>query len=413
MGRDAVARHEVIDMMRVLRYLLLLAPVSLAGLLLTCGGCDVRYVVRVLVHGDSKTDDYLWKRSMPVSPSSSPVPWPEAPGCGAVAAAFAEEPDATDMAAYLGRGGALALVVVRNGAIACEWYGNGGARERPAAAFSISKTVTSLILARAVAEGRLDSIDDSITAYLPALATRDARFAAISLASLVDMRSGIAFDAATSFPWVNRDPPRVYYASDLAKTALEHTRIEAPPGGFVYNDYAPNLIGLALERGYGARLADGPMQALWTDLGAEYPAAWSVDDRGFAWHESGLVVTARDLARVGWLMLERGKVGDRQVAPASFLARSLDPVGRKPVASFAGTELGYRNGWWVSGDRALYAMGRHGQIMVVSLATRTVMVRMGHDGHDRIRRMGFDGHDETNVSIATRLARVADRLGPP
>jgi hypothetical protein len=44
-------------------------------------------------------------------------------------------------------------------------------------------------------------------------------------------------------------------------------------------------------------------------------------------------------------------------------------------------------------------MGRHGQIMVVSPATDTVIVRMG-----------LDGHDEDNVSLARRLERVADRL---
>jgi hypothetical protein len=44
----------------------------------------------------------------------------------------------------------------------------------------------------------------------------------------------------------------------------------------------------------------------------------------------------------------------------------------------------------------LIAMGRHGQIMLVSPATRTVIVRLGRDGHA-----------ETNVAIARRLAVIA------
>ena len=401
-------------MKRLFRHALWLGPVllvGLAGVLLRYGGCDVRYVARVLVRRESNTDDYLWKRSMPVAASRTPAPWNETHACGAVSAAFGE-PDAPDMASYLTRGGALAFVVIRDGALACEWYGNGGAHDRPAAAFSVSKTVTSLILARAVAQGVIGSIDDPISRYVPALATRDARFSAISLASLVDMRSGIAFDDDEGFPWVNRDPPRVYYASDLATTVVDHTRIAAAPGGFVYNDYAPNLLGLAIERSYHAQLAPGPMQALWSELGAEYPAAWSVDDHGFAWHESGLVVTARDLARIGELMLDHGKVGDRQVAPPAFLDRSLAPAGRAPIVEFAGTKLGYHNGWWLPGADLLYAMGHHGQIMIVSLATRTVIVRLGLDDHDANPHPGFDGHDENNVSIANRLARLARRLAP-
>jgi len=391
-------------MKRVLRHLLWGIPATLLVCLVALwfrAGRDVGYLMRVLVHRESSTDDYRWKRSMPVAPSATPLPWPEARDCGAVEAAFARGAEVADLDAYLTRGGTVSLVVVRNGAIVCEWYGNGGARDRPAAAFSVSKTVISLVLARAVAEGKIASLDDAITGHVAGLAARDARFSAISLASLVDMRSGIAFHEETAFPWVDQDAPAVYYASDLARTVVERPRIEAPPGSFVYNDYAPNLIGVALERAYGAKLASGPMQALWSELGAAYPAAWSVDDHGFAWHESGLVVTARDLARIGQLMLDGGKVGDRQVAPKAFLTRSLDPVGRATVVTFAGTQLGYRNGWWIPGDQELLAMGRHGQLMLVSLASHTVIVRMG-----------LDGHDETNISIARRLQRVAAQLTP-
>jgi hypothetical protein len=202
----------------------------------------------------------------------------------------------------------------------------------------------------------------------------------------------------------------VYYATDLARTVVERTRIEGPPGRFVYNDYAPNLIGLALERGYGTRSTGGSMQALWSDLGTETAAAWTVDDRGFAWHESGLVATARDLARIGQLMLDDGKVGGRQVAPEAFLARSTDPTGRARATAFAGVELGYRNGWWIPGDHDLLAMGAHGQIMLVSRASKTVIVRLGTDGHDGSRGLGFDGRGETNVSIARRFQRAAARL---
>jgi len=370
---------------------------------------DLSYIVRVLVHRDSHTDDYLWKRTVRLAPAATPVVWREVHGCDAVEAAFATELDAPVLSNYLAQGGALAFLVVRDGAIACEWYGNGGARERPAAAFSISKTVTSLLLARAVAEGKLGSLADPITAHIPALAERDRRFTAITLADLIDMRSGIAFVDALSFPWVTCDPPEVY-ASDLARTAVERTRIEGPPGRFVYNDYAPNLIGLAIERGYGVRSTAEPMQALWSELGAESAAAWTVDDRGFAWHESGLVATARDLARIGQLMLDDGKVGNRQVAPAAFLARSADPVGLARASVFAGVELGYRNGWWIPGKDQLLAMGAHGQVMLVSRANRTVLVRLGRDGHDGSRGLGFDGHGETNVSIARRFERVAAAL---
>jgi CubicO group peptidase (beta-lactamase class C family) len=360
------------------------------------GGLDAAYVWRVLWHQESNTDDYRWKASVAIEPAPEPRAWKTEDGCAAVEAAFAEDADTPAMDAYLRRGGTLGLVVVKDGTIVCEWYGNGGAADRPAAGFSVSKVVTALVLARAAATGEL-TLDDPITAHVSELADRDRRFEAITLAHLVDMRSGIAFSPETHFPWVDQDAPSVYYASDLARTVIRKPRIERAPGAFRYNDYAPNLIGLALAR--RGTTMQARTQTLWNALGAEHAARWSVDDRGFAWHESGFVATARDLARLGQLVLDDGKVGDAQVAPPVFLARSLDPARRERVTTFASTDLGYTNAWWVHGDRELFAMGKHGQVIVVSLATGTVLVRMG-----------LDGHDETTTSIALRLARVADRL---
>jgi CubicO group peptidase (beta-lactamase class C family) len=328
------------------------------------------------------------------------------PGCDAVEAAFAADPDARDLDRHLTDTGALSLVVIRDGTLVCERYRNGGGATRPAAAFSVSKTVLSLLVARAVADGHLD-LAAPITRWVPELRHRDARFDRITLADLVDMRSGLGFRDATPFPWVNQDQPAVYYATDLARTVVERPEVESAPGPFRYNDYAPNLVGLALQRATGQPLP-AAIQRLWTDLGAQDPASWSADDHGFASHESGFVVTARDLARVGQLVLDGGKVGGdgRVVAPAGFLTRSLDPSGREPVLSHDGVTVGYRNAWWVlhraDGGADLVAMGRHGQIMLVSPTTRTVVVRMG-----------LDGHGEQNLALTARLQRVADRLAAP
>lgn len=128
-------------------------------------------------------------------------------------------------------------------------------------------------------------------------------------------------------------------------------------------------------------------QTLWDELGAEYDAAWLVDGHGFPWHESGFVVTARDLARIGQYVLDH--------PDDPWVQRSRDASGRARVQTFAGIDVGYRNAWWTLGDD-LVGMGRWGQIMVVDPQTRTVIVRLG-----------LDGGSETNIAIAKRLAALA------
>jgi CubicO group peptidase (beta-lactamase class C family) len=295
------------------------------------------------------------------------------------------------------------LVVVHDGRLVCEWYGNGGRPDRPAAAFSISKTVVSMLLARAIQQHHIAGLDLAVTVGVPELQDRDPRFGNVTLSDLVDMRSGIAFSESTSFPWVNRDYPAVYYATDLAAVVVKRPVIQSPPGRFTYNDYAPNLVGLAYKRMTGVDLTRDPFQELWNELGAEHPASWAVDDRGFAHHESGLAATARDLARVGQLMLDGGKVAGRQVAPEAFLERSFRPAGAETITAFKGVNVGYYNGWWhlprAAGGSDLLAMGAHGQVMLVSPATRTVVVRMGT----------LDERT-TNIDIALRLQRLAAEL---
>lgn len=352
------------------------------------GGRDARYALRVLVRQDSGISDAGWKRRLVVEPASSPLPWSGGGRCAGVDA--------------LPTDGAQSLVVVRDGRISCEWYGDGGARDRPAAAFSVSKTVLSLLVSRAVAEGAVASLDEPVTDRIPELLARDRRFAAITLRDLLDMRSGIAFSDEVTFPWVDQDYPRVYYATDLESTIVRRPRIEAPPGGFRYNDYAPNLVGLAVRRETGEDPVGPALQRLWDAVGAEYPAGWSLDDQGFPYHESGFVVTARDLARIGQLMLDGGRRDGRQVAPAVFVERSLaGPDRAEAVTTFAGVRVGYRNGWWLiprgDGGHDLAAMGAHGQVMLVSPVTRTVAVRMGDDSA------------LTNIEIAVALQRAADR----
>jgi CubicO group peptidase (beta-lactamase class C family) len=366
-------------------------------------GRDLAYLVRVLRHRDASTDDYRWKRSAGVD-ASAPVPWPNDDRCGDVERAWSTaDPDRPQLTDWLTDGGALSFVVVQHGTIVCEWHGDDRRSDEPAALNSITKIVTSLLLARAIDSGHIGSLDDAITEYVPELLDRDPRFAEITLANLVDMRSGIGFSESTGFPWVNQDAPAVYYASDLERTVIERPTIAAPPGVFQYNDYAPNLIGLALERSGFGRASGGPIADLWSELGAEHDALWSVDDHGFPWHESGFVAVATDIARIGRLMLDGGLIEGRRVAPGAFVERSWAAADAGSVTVFDGTSVGYGNGWWTlprtEGGNDLVAMGRHGQVMLVSAATDTVVVRLGEDGHP-----------ETNISIARRLQSLADRL---
>jgi hypothetical protein len=71
------------------------------------------------------------------------------------------------------------------------------------------------------------------------------------------------------------------------------------PDEWVYNDYNPNILGLAHQRATGALLMDQPIRRPLSEISTEDPVAGCVGDQGFRHHESGLVSSPRDLAKIG------------------------------------------------------------------------------------------------------------------
>lgn len=352
-------------------------------MLVVAGRGDLAYVARVLTQGDSDPDELASRPALAIQTSSSDAAR-SGGDCSVVG---------PDMLTQSTSG----VVVVSDGSTVCEWYA-GGVSE-PRAAFSVSKSVLGLVLAREQAAGRGVSADDPVTDHVPELAARDAGFGAVTIEALIDMRSGIAYSQDMSFPWVNRDDAQVHYSRDLVETVLTCTRIASDPGHFQYNDYAPNLVGLAYQRSTGDLLVDGPMRDLWSELGSQQAVGWVVDDEGFPHHEAGLVVHAGDLALLGQELLA-ALDGGESVFPAALVEELVAAASSEPATSFGEVEVGYADGWWLIpravGGVDYAAMGAHGQLVLVSPTDGTVLVRMGED------EPGL-----TNVDLVQRLQPIS------
>jgi CubicO group peptidase (beta-lactamase class C family) len=87
--------------------------------------------------------------------------------------------------------GTLALVVLRDGRLAWEHYPNGGSRSRLNRCFSVTKSFASALVGAAIREGAIRSVDQPIGRWMPEL--RDPRLRQLTIAHLLEMRSGIRF----------------------------------------------------------------------------------------------------------------------------------------------------------------------------------------------------------------------------
>jgi CubicO group peptidase (beta-lactamase class C family) len=113
-------------------------------------------------------------------------------------------------------------------------------------------------------------------------------------------------------------------------------------------------------------------------MGAEADGAWSLDSErsGFEQMSVGINARAIDFAKLGWLFLNEGKNGERQVVPAAWVeeATRMD-TATDPAA-------GYQYGWWVDvdhGGKAYNADGHRGQFIYIYPDANLVLVRHGTD----------------------------------
>jgi hypothetical protein len=273
----------------------------------------------------------------------------------------------------LERTATTSFLVLRDRCLLAEEYGAGAEPEDLQTSFSMAKSYLSTLVGIALARGDLPGLDQPITTHLPELADRDDRYSRITLRHLLTMTSGLHYEEH-GLPW--SDDAVTYYSPDLRSTALS-ARIDEPPGTWLYNNYNPLLVGLILERATGQRVADYMERYLWRPMGAEHDASWSLDSThsGFEKMESGVNATPRDYARFGYLFAHEGRIADRQVVPAAWVAEAT------AVDTSGDPEPGYQYLWWVDDarDGRFFARGNFGQFIYVDARTDLVVVRTGED----------------------------------
>jgi CubicO group peptidase (beta-lactamase class C family) len=309
-----------------------------------------------------------------------------------------------DLEPFLATTGTTAFLIARGDRLLYEGYFNGYHRESTQTSMSVAKSVLGALVGIAVGEGRIGSVDDPITRYVPELAERDRRFGRITLRHLLAMRSGLRYEESGG-PW--GDDTATYYAPDLRKLALEQTEVvEAPGSRFHYNNFNPLLVGLVLERAVGMPVATYLEHRLWRPLGMEADGSWSLDSRhsGFEKMESGLNARAVDFAKLGLLVAREGRFRGRQLLPQGWvqdLTRPATGGGSVPAP-------GYRFFWWTQDDRhppAVLARGKYGQHLYVVPDSDLVLVRFGRDA-------GYRHWPELLGDLASRLDQATSGEEP-
>jgi CubicO group peptidase (beta-lactamase class C family) len=191
---------------------------------------------------------------------------------------------------------------------------------------SVSKSIVGLLYGIALQEGKVPPLDAPLLAQfpdytdLPDLEQRR-RW---TIRHAITMTLGLEWNEDVSY----EDPRNGQTAMDRAADPYRHVLglpiVAAAGARWIYCGGATALIGKILENGTKQKLPDYARAALFDPLGIG-PTVWRIGPNGERNFASGIGMRPRDLARIGQMVLERGKAGERQIVPADWLEESFKP----------------------------------------------------------------------------------------
>ena len=273
-----------------------------------------------------------------------------------------------------------ALLIIKDGRIVSEIYRNNSNERSRFIGWSVTKSVTSVLIGCALDEGLIESLDVPITRYLPELA--GGGYDGVSIRQIMQMRSGVDYEERYDFenPGVaasNHIAALVRNTARFADVARTLPRLYEPGERFQYKTIDTAVLGWLVERVSGGSVAAYTARCLWEPLGAEADAFYIMDGPpgvGREFSGAGFNATLRDFGRFGQMMLDGGVANGRRIVSEEWVRESTAPFGDEDAR-----RGGYGLQWWtIGGSEAYAAIGLQGQYVYVDPSTRTVVVKLSY-----------------------------------
>jgi len=254
------------------------------------------------------------------------------------------------------------LLILHQGAVVQELYQRGNTKDSRWMSMSMVKSITALLIAAAIQDGHIQSIDDPIVRYLPQL--QGSVYDGVTVHQLLTMTSGVQWDETYTDPNSDRRQMLEAQISQKPGAILELMaslpRAAEPGMRWNYSTGETQVAGALVHAATGQWVADYLSEKLWVPMGMQADAHWWLESPdGLEIGGSGLAATLRDFARFGLFMLNNGVIDGNQVIPEGWMqeASSRHRIG--------GEEVDYGYMLWPMHDRSYSAIGIFGQFVFV------------------------------------------------
>lgn len=245
------------------------------------------------------------------------------------------------------------LLVLRNGFLVREGYFNGFDASLGNNVKSVSKSLLSALLGKAIEEGYIPGSEAAVASLFPEpFVGQDPLKLQIEVAHLVTMSAGLAWNEGNLAPFV--------VSEDWVSHVVDQPLIATRGTTFLYSTGLTHLASAMIERVTGMPTREYARQALFDPLGISV-LRWDRDPLGTDVGGAEVYLRPRDLARFGELYRNGGVVDGTQLLPASWIGATTGPIFS--VGAYT------HGGWWWQNRFAnrdtYFAWGYGGQFIFV------------------------------------------------
>jgi len=213
---------------------------------------------------------------------------------------------------------------------------------------SVTKSVTALVIGASLQRGDFPPVDSAAMDYFTGYQIEEQELKdEITIEDLLTMRSGIFWnewdyeinDERNAVTQMENSDDWIQYVLDLP---MSHSPGEA----FVYNSGGSQLLSAIFKSTTGQDVDEYAQQHLFDPLGIdEY--YWKKTPGGFADTEGGLYLKAEDLAKIGYLVLQKGSWDGHQIISEEWIEAMTSPHIEDIYPEDPELDFGYGYQWWL------------------------------------------------------------------
>lgn len=259
------------------------------------------------------------------------------------------------------------IIMIRNGYLIHQTYFHPFHRDIPQNIYSCTKSFTSALVGMALHEGKIRDLDQKVSDFFPDSSVfQDPLKKELTVRHLLAMSTGLDWQEQGSSSREDTGQ-QLLYSKDWVDFTLTRPMMEQPGQKFNYCSGASHLLSAIITKSTGENTFDYAQTRLFKPLNIR--AYWNQDPQGIPFGASNLKISSLDMAKFGYLYLQKGKWAGEQLIPTEWVEEST-----KKQIDESWHSVGYGYQWWVNWFGGYSAQGWGGQLIFVMPELNMVVV---------------------------------------